>query len=423
MGARLSDPCTGEHFDAMASRASLVLALLVATPCALAAQNMVRDTQRSCEGGEIASCTILGLIYETGAAGARDVPRALELYQRVCDAGLPEGCTRVALAQTTFADTARSDERMRWGHVADAETGAPIGEAVVEIPSLGIRVVADEAGRVALGPLPRGRHEVFAGRLGYMRLGGELPVPFGTDFLMLLDANSVDEDGTVGRIVGRVVDEATGQGLPNVDIALGGDEPRSYVSGSDGRFAIPRLEPGATEVTFSHLGYGTRTTSVVVEAGAVLEVRATLAMRPVELEPIEVRVGSRYLERSGYYRRSVVAMGTQYSRRDIEEMNAATMSDIVLRAPGVTTGTVRGRTLVYGTRSGEQALNGGPCRVRLYLDGVAMHDWDLEFLRPDDLEAIEIYHGASTPIEYQHLVDPDGVYPCGVVLIWTRRND
>jgi hypothetical protein len=93
-----------------------------------------------------------------------------------------------------------------------------------------------------------------------------------------------------------------------------------------------------------------------------------------------------------------------------------------MRAPGVTTGTVRGRTLVYSGRAGAR-LDEGACRVRLYLDGMAMHDWDLEFLRPDDLEAIEIYQGASTPVEYQHLRDPDGVYPCGVVLIWTRRND
>jgi hypothetical protein len=406
----------------MASRVLLLLAFLVAAPSAAAAQDMLRETRRSCEGGEIASCTVLGLIYESGAAGTRDVPRALELYQRACDAGLAEGCTRVALVQTAPADTVRGDDRMRWGHVADAATGAPIAEAVVEIPRLGLRVLADEAGRVVLGPLPQGRYEVFAGRMGYMRLDGELPVPWDTDFLMLLESNAADEESTLGRIVGRIVDEATGQGMPNVDITLGGEEPRNYVSGPDGRFAIPGLDPGTMELTFAHIGYQSRTTSVDVAAGTVLEVRASLATQPIQLEPIEVRVGSRYLERSGYYRRSVVAIGTQYSRRDIVDMNVATMSQIIQRTPGVTTGVVRGRTLVYSGRAGTR-LDEATCRVRLYLDGVAMHDWDLEFLRPDDVEALEIYHGASTPIEYQHLRDPDGVYPCGVVLIWTRHND
>ena len=210
--------------------------------------------------------------------------------------------------------------------------------------------------------------------------------------------------------------------MPNVDIALGGEEPRTYASGPEGRFVIPGLDPGSFELTFSHLGYGTRTTSVMVEAGNVLEVSATLSMQPIELDPIEVRIGSRYLERSGYYRRSIVAMGTQYSRRDIDAMQAATMSDIILRAPGVTTSVDRGRTSVVSSRAPTR-LDAAPCRVRTYLDGVHMYNWDLEFLRPDDPEAIEVYHGASTPIEYQHLIDPDGVYPCGVVLIWTRHNN
>lgn len=406
----------------MASRALLPLALLLAMPWVLTAQNLMRDTQRSCESGEIASCTVLGLIYETGAGGARDVRRALELYQRVCDGGVAEGCARIALAQTAPGGAASGDEQIRRGYVADAETGAPIGEALVEIPRLGIRVLADDAGRVTLGPLPRGRHEVVAGRLGYVRLTGELPVPWDSDFLMLLDRTVQDEEETLGRIVGRVVDEATGQGMANVEILLSGPEERRVVSGADGRFAVPGLAPGTTEVTFSHLGYRTRTTPVAVEAGTVLEVRAGLSMTPIELEPIEVRVGSRYLERSGYYRRSVLAIGTQFSRRDIAAMNPVSISDIIMRAPGITTVMERGRTSIVLSRAPSR-LDNEACRIRTYLDGVHMFDWDLEFLRPDDLEAIEVYHGASTPIEYQYLVDPDGVYPCGVVLIWTRRND
>jgi hypothetical protein len=408
----------------MAFRALWVPAvvLLLAMPRTVTAQNLMRETERSCIRGEITSCTVLGLIYETGAGGVRDQTRALELYQRACDGGVAEGCARVALAQAAPADESTEDAQMRRGYVADAETGSPIGEALVEIPRLGIRVLADEAGRVTLGPLPRGRHEVVAGRLGYVRLTGELPVPWDTDFLMLLNRTEQDEDETLGRIVGRVVDEATGQGMPNVEVLLNGPAERRVVTGPDGRFAVPAVEPGATELTFTHLGYGTRTTSVAVEAGTILEVSASLAMTPIELEPIEVRVGSRYLERSGYYRRSVLAIGTQFSRQDIVAMNAVSMSDIIVRVPGVTTVMERGRTRIVTSRAPSR-LDNEACRVRTYLDGVPMHDWDLEFLRPEDLEGIEVYQGASTPIEYQYLVDPDGVYPCGVALIWTRRND
>jgi len=410
-------------------RACLVWVVLASSPCAVAAQNFLRDHERACEGGERSSCTILGLIYETGAAGTRNLQRAVAFYQRACDAGFPEGCTRLALAQTTSSgtaagavpDPARSGEQVRRGYIADAETGAPIALAVVEIPRLGIRELADEAGRVELGPLPRGRHEVTAGKLGYVLVRGDLPVPLETDFLMLLDRSAPDVEETVGRIVGRVIDEATGRGLPYVQIEVTGSD-RAVLSGPEGRFALPGLPPGPAEVTFTLLGYESRAAPVMVEAGRVLEVRASLAMRPIELEPIEVYVGSQYLQRSGFYRRSILAMGTQFGRRDLDDIDAVSMSDIILRAPGVTTVTERGKTRVVSGRSAAQ-LSGDPCRLRLYLDGVAMHDWDLELLRPDDLEGVEIYQGASTPVEYQHLVDPDGVYPCGVVLVWTRRSN
>jgi hypothetical protein len=334
-----------------------------------------------------------------------------------------EACTRLALAQEAAADTIAAGEFVRRGYVADAQTGAPIGGAVIELPRFGIRRLVDEGGRVVLGPLPRGRHEIWAGRLGYVRVDGELPVPYGGDFLLLLEPLVQDEAETVGRIVGRVVDEVTGQGMPNVDVQLGGAAPRGVISGPDGRFALAGLEPGTAEMTFSHLGYGTRTTAVVIEAGQVLEVRASLTMEPIELEPIEVRVGSRYLDRSGFYRRSSLAMGTQLNRRDLDEIDPLRMADIIQRVPGVTTVAERGRTRVLSTRATNRIDQPDGCRLRLYLDGVAMHEWDIEFLHPNDLEGVEIYHGANTPVEYQHLVDPDGVYPCGVVLIWTRRNN
>jgi hypothetical protein len=406
----------------MASRALVVLAFVAATAAPVTAQNLLRDARRACEVGELPSCTVLGLIYETGASGARDVPAALELYQRVCAAGISEGCTRLALAQAAPSDTVGAEGLVRRGYVADAETGAPIGEAVIEVPRFGLRLLADDAGRISVGPLPRGSHEIAAGRLGYVRVEGELPFPYETDFLLLLERAVQDEAETVGRIVGRVVDELTGQGMPNVDIVLSGDAPRSVISGPDGRFVLAGVEPGAAELTFSHLGYGTRTTQVSVAAGEIVEIRANLTMEPIELDPIEVRIGSRYLDRSGFYRRTTLAFGTQFTRRDLDEIDPATMSDIIMRVPGVTTVTERGRTLVVSSRAPGRLEENG-CRVRLYLDGMAMHDWDLEFVRPADLEAIEIYHGPSTPVEYQHLVDPDGVYPCGVVLIWTRHNN
>ncbi len=405
----------------MAPRLLLALAFSAGGTLSAAAQDIERDNRRACDAGEVRACTLLGLIYETGAGGERDIDRAIQLYQRACDFGLPAGCTRLAFAQGEVPDSARDNGYIRVGHIADAETGEPIGNAVVEVPLLNLRILADEAGRVDLGRLPRGSHRVTAGRLGYGQVEGVLPAPWDTDFLMLLDRTAPDEHATLGSVFGRVTEEGSGRALAYVDVSLAGLPPVQTITTPDGRFSLAGLEPGPIEVTFSLIGYAPRTTTIIVQAGETLDIRATMSTEAVELPAIEVTIGSGYLDRTGFYRRSRLSMGVQFTRRDVLDMNAMVVSDILLRAPGVS--VVHGRD---GARAVGTRLGGAPgqaeCRLRAYLDGMAVHDFDFDTLRPDDLEAIEIYHGPSVPIEYSQLIDPDGVYPCGAILIWTRRD-
>lgn len=405
----------------MTPRVLLACLLFAGGAGSTAAQDLERDSRRSCESGELRACTILGLIYETGAAGERDLDRAIGLYQRACDFGLPAGCTRLALAQGAPGDSARDNGYIRVGHIADAETGEPIGDAVVDVPLLNIRVLADDAGRVDLGRLPRGRHRVIAGRLGYGRLEGELPSPSDEDFLMLLDRTAPDENATLGSVFGRVTDEGTGGALSYVDVTVGGTPPVQTITTPDGRFALAGLEPGLVELTFSLIGYAPRTTTIIVQPGETLDIRATMSTQAIELPAIEVSIGSAYLDRTGFYRRSRLAMGVQFTRQDFIDMDAIVVSDILFRAPGVSVVHDRDGAHAVASRLGG-ATGQAECRLRAYLDGIAVHDFDLDTLRPDDLEAIEIYHGPSVPIEYSQLVDPDGVYPCGAILIWTRRD-
>ena len=50
-----------------------------------------------------------------------------------------------------------------------------------------------------------------------------------------------------------------------------------------------------------------------------------------------------------------------------------------------------------------------------------MFDWDFDLVLPGDIEGVEVFQGSGAPIEYRNIIEPDGTYPCGVVLIWTRR--
>jgi hypothetical protein len=160
---------------------------------------------------------------------------------------------------------------------------------------------------------------------------------------------------------------------------------------------------------------------VAVEAGATLELRASLSTQAIELEPIEVVVVSGYLHRSGFYQRSGHSIGTQFARSDLDRIDPMVVSEILTRVPGVAVLQTRRGVVPITSRAGGP-VGQGDCRLRPYLDGMAMFEWNIDDVLPDDLEAIEVYHGPSVPVEYARLVDPDGHYPCGVVLLWTTRG-
>ena len=55
------------------------------------------------------------------------------------------------------------------------------------------------------------------------------------------------------------------------------------------------------------------------------------------------------------------------------------------------------------------------CPLQVYIDGVQSSDPDVNQIPPEFLDAMEVYLGATAPIQYA------GLNPCGVVLLWTRR--
>ncbi|MEE2896978.1 MAG: carboxypeptidase regulatory-like domain-containing protein [Gemmatimonadota bacterium] len=369
------------------------------------------------------SCNVLGLMYETGAGGIQDLGRAAGLYRRACDRGITAGCIRLELIRRSEPPVQLADGSRRFGWVADSETGAPIGEAIVDVPRLGLRAVADEAGRVPLGRLPRGRHVIVAQRTGYEALRGELPVPWDTEFLILLEATALPDPTALGRLFGRVTEPGGVDGLADVEIAVEGSTPTRVLSDAQGRFTLTGLEPGPVELRFTRLGYAPRTTTLTVQPGRTVEVHLSMSVRPIELEPIQVLVGSGYLERNGFYRRARSARGRRFTHPDIESIAPRLLSDLFWRTPGVTVQQGQRGARIVSSRPSFSTGDGRPCPLRPYLDGIPMFDWDPDLVLPGDLEGVEVYQGSGTPIEYRNLLDPDGTSPCGVLLIWTRRGN
>ena len=174
------------------------------------------------------------------------------------------------------------------------------------------------------------------------------------------------------------------------------------------------MRAGQTTVELSRLGYERRSVMLVVPPGMTVEVAAAMSVRPVELEPIEVIVRSTQLERVGFYARSREGAGYQFTRRDLESMDAPRISRVFTRLPSLfTRRTASGSVVAMSRRS----TGGAPCQLTVYLDGARTGDppYNLDNVTPDMIEAMEVYNVASAPIQYV-----DQRNGCGVVLLWTR---
>jgi hypothetical protein len=258
-------------------------------------------------------------------------------------------------------------------------------------------------------------------RGGYQPLAAELPVPWDTEFLILLAETAAIDDPDLGHVYGRVTIEGGQEGLPNVEISIDGEAGAGTLSDRDGRFNLSDLDPGTIELGFSSLGYAARSVRVTVEAGGTVEIYLSMTVRPIALAPIEVVVSSPYLQRSGFYRRARSSWGTRFTRRDLERIDPLVLSELVVRAPGVAVSRRPEGARIVSRRRAAATSSNEACYLLPYVDGLPMLDWDVDLVIPSDVEGVEIYQGPTTPVEYRRPGDPGETQPCGVVLIWTRR--
>ncbi len=93
---------------------------------------------------------------------------------------------------------------------------------------------------------------------------------------------------TVGRIVGRIVDETTAEPLSGVQVYVAGTQ-QGALTDINGRYLILNVTSGTHDLVAEMLGFGTKTvTGVVVDEGATLSLDISLAPRAIEMEAITV---------------------------------------------------------------------------------------------------------------------------------------
>lgn len=236
-----------------------------------------------------------------------------------------------------------------------------------------------------------------------------------------------------GIVHGLVINASTGKPISAVTVTLSAESLRAE-SDDRGRFTFNRVPAGTHEITAEHIGFGKRSASIDIPAGQSIDITLTLDERAVELDTLNVAVTqrSRWLSINGFYeRRMESGLSGAYITRDlIEHRNTDMITDLMDDFAGV-------RVIHSGPGKRTVRFNRrfGSCEPDLYVDGSLYRAsspsmqtsgglrWDESGNKVDDynvvstsqIEAIEIYVGAATPVRFSN------AQGCGAVLIWLRR--
>lgn len=196
-----------------------------------------------------------------------------------------------------------------------------------------------------------------------------------------------------------------------------------------GRFALLAPGPGRYSLRGSHM------TAQPLIAGPldlaedqVATVELTLALQPIELDPLMVTVRPEYrqLVRKGFYERARTEFGTFVTPEQVDAWRPNRVTDLLRRLPGIRMEQHPSRINRYlvtmnraGMFMGELGAGGGRrCVPRIIVDDVTMVDFDVDDLPAQDVFAVEVYRSpVQVPAQYGGVGGS-----CGVIVIWTGHR-
>lgn len=200
-----------------------------------------------------------------------------------------------------------------------------------------------------------------------------------------------------------------------------------------GNFVLRDLPPGAYDVTVRKVGYSPTDFRVEVAQGANLKHDITLlGIRTLD----SVVVGESKTAALGDVATSrKLSRGVIVDRAELEEKKGRTIASILRDKPGLQVIQGRGtisyliskRVIIGGPILDEDRRMGAPdglCYATVYIDGIRVYTnrppqplFNLGILEPEQIEAIELYAGASeVPSRYSAL---DAT--CGLMVVHTRK--
>lgn len=233
------------------------------------------------------------------------------------------------------------------------------------------------------------------------------------------DAGAADSTAV---LYGEVREAGTGRPLDGAEVRVIGSD-RSTLTDSAGAYRLRDLPPGDDSVTVAYLSGRARTEYVWLAPGMTTRLDVELRPEAVEVAELQVEVerirGRRMREIRERKRRFA---GQVLTREDLEEGSPARTTDALRRIPGVRVRYVPPRQRGAFTPDYVVTLRGaagfsGRCRPQIYLDGSPVSGISVNDFQPEEILALEVYHGGEAPARFKSLRG------CGAVAIWLRHGE
>ena len=218
------------------------------------------------------------------------------------------------------------------------------------------------------------------------------------------------------KVSGKVVDKS-GRPLEGARVMLQ-DGVGVAITKANGEFTLDSLPSGTQALVVRKLGYGVTESAVELSSSTATRATVTMADFVPTLETVRVEAAQdKALAAVGYLERKSAGFGTFLDGNQINHQSMM-FSDVMRTVAGLkVVPSGDGRTsVVTDSRS---ASNG--C-VNYFVDGqrwTTMTPGDIDdFVRPNEMVAAEVYHGSSTPPQFQVA----GQSSCASVVVWTQAK-
>ncbi len=159
------------------------------------------------------------------------------------------------------------------GRVVDAETGTPIGNAVITFPQttgMGVLNVEAQAGSFKAEKVPPGTHTVQASAPGYQPGSQMITLKAGESYTV--EFRLTKETPNVAVVTGRVYNVKDNTSIANAYISITGgtSQPSPASSGQDGIYRIENVAPGTYTIKCTAPGYKEVSEVINLSKGQVL---------------------------------------------------------------------------------------------------------------------------------------------------------